>query len=540
MKLRMTSICALAWVMSFMGAWPAHGAEPRVGRMVAYELPDYTIYTTRSSSQARRFATELGKFRVTLEKLLGKRATKNHIPTHLVILSRGEWEKYLQPGKHVAGVFQAGMFSNAIMMNGDAEGTEVTPLVFHEYTHYYLSSQFAGEYPPWFNEGLAEVMGYARFDKQGVLLLIPDHRVREARDGDWIPFERLIRVDHSSPEYQSHKLADSFYAQAWLTVHYALLENREFGHQVFNYLTQLNTLVPQEQAAKSTFGDLAATDAKLRAYSRSNKMHSGGLPLGDIPEVALPAEKPVAELDAEAVIADLMLKTRQPPARTRPIIESLGRREPGSARPAILAARLAHLEQDNAAFDAATNKAESLLGAGDWQGRRELASVLLRNAQDYRATNLRTTEQSEQDLKRAMRWFGEAIKHNAGDVEALWGFGAAATLLDTNLDVAEEALVAAYKLAPSSAHIAVSLANLKGRQDKPEEMIPFLKDTVRYATDLGMRQWAAKTLVQMQEYVAERARVDEHNRKQREAYEKQLAEYEKKYGKPKKKKTAAQ
>lgn len=40
----------------------------------------------------------------------------------------------------------------------------------------------------------------------------------------------------------------------------------------------------------------------------------------------------------------------------------------------------------------------------------------------------------------------------------------------------------------------------------------------------------------MQKYVAERDKADEESRKQREAYEKQLADYEKKYGKPKTKK----
>lgn len=509
-------------------------AEPRIGRMVAYELEDYTIYTTRSSTQARRFATEIGKFRVTLEKLLGKRATKAHIPTHLVILSRGEWERYLQPRQHVAGWFQPGMFSNVIVMNGDAEGAQVTHLVFHEYTHYYLASQFAGEYPPWFNEGLAEVMGYARFDKGMCILLIPEHLQRAARGGDWIPFDRLIKVDHSSPEYQSHKLADSFYAQSWLTVHYALLENRGFGRQVFDYLTRLNTLVPPDQAARDAFGDLAAIDKQLRAYSRDSSMHSGGVTLGEYPEVSLPAGKPLAELDALALVADLMLETRQPADRTRPLLESLARREPQSARAAVLAARQALLDNDSAAFDAATARAESLLAENDWQGRRELASVLLQNAQDYSPTNKRSSEDSDRDLKRAMRWFGEAIKHNNQDVEALWGFGTSATHLEVNLDVAEDALVAAYRRAPSSGLIAASLASLKGRQDKPEEMIPYLKDTIRYANDLGMRQWAANTLVQMQEYLVERQRIEEENRKQREAYEKQVADYEKKYGKPRK------
>ena len=81
-------------------------------------------------------------------------------------------------------------------MNGDARPEYALHVMFHEYTHYYLASQFAGEYPPWFNEGLAELMGYAKFSKDNrAVLQIPMYRVYEARDGNWIPFERLIRVD---------------------------------------------------------------------------------------------------------------------------------------------------------------------------------------------------------------------------------------------------------------------------------------------------------------------------------------------------------
>ena len=65
-------------------------------------------------------------------------------------------------------------------------------------------------------------------------------------------------------------------------------------------------------------------------------------------------------------------------------------------------------------------------------------------------------------------------------------------------------------------------------------MLPYLKDTIRYSSDLRLRQWAVDTLKNMEKWLAERDQVDEENRKQREAYEKQVAEYEKKYGKKKK------
>jgi phage-related minor tail protein len=120
-------------------------------------------------------------------------------------------------------------------------------------------------------------------------------------------------------------------------------------------------------------------------------------------------------------------------------------------------------------------------------------------------------------------------------VLALWGFGTAATRLDRNLDLAEQALVAAYQRAPSCADVAMSLANLTGHQQEPEEMNRYLKDAMCNATDLGTRRWATDTLVETQKYIEERNKVDAENKKNREAYEKQLADYEKKYGKVKKK-----
>jgi hypothetical protein len=532
MRLTLLLVCAL----TVASACPAaRGAEPRIGKFVAFEVEEFTILSSQGPTQARRFIEDLAKFRVTLERTLGRRAAQSGLRTHILILSASEWEKYLRPRPHIAGWFQPGRFANYMVMDGDAPGSEATHIIFHEYTHFFLASRFAGEYPPWFNEGLAELMGFAKFDNNSAVLQIPMYRVYEARDGDWIPFDRMIRVNHHSPEYQSHKLADAFYAQAWLTVHFGLVENRAFGKQMIEYLNQLNRLTPPEEATRIAFGeDLGVIDKQLRDYSRNTHMMSGAVQLGELPVVTLPAAKPVAELDALAAITDLMIETRLAPDRIRPMVESLARREPNSARPAILAARLALLEEDEGAFDAAVKRATSLLPAGDWLARRELASVLLDSALDFRPTSQRSTEDSERDLASAMRWFGEAITHNSNDVEALWGFGTAATRLDKDLDLAEQALVLAYQRAPGSADIAVSLANLKGRQQQPEAMIPYLKDTIRFASNLSTRKWATETLADMEEYVAERARVDAANRKQREDYEKKLAEYEKKRKKAKK------
>lgn len=515
----------------------AGAAEPRIGKFVTYEMGDFTVITSRGGSQARQLIADLGKYRVLLEKALGRHATNTAIPTQILIVSDSDWRKYLQPRADVAGWFQRGNFTNYMTMNGEAERGVAVHVILHEYTHYYLASQFSGEYPPWFNEGLAEFMSYAKFDDQNkvVLQLSPD-LMAEARDGDWIPFERLLKVDHYSPEYQSHKLMPSFYAQAWLTVHYGLIENRDFGRHMIDYLNELNSLTPIDAAAKDTFGDLAAADALLRAYSRNDRMMSGATRLDAVPAVTLPAPQPVTDTDALAVFIDVMLETRMAPERIRPLVESLARREPGAPRTHILSARLALADDDNAAFDRETAAAQAALTADDWQQRRELASVLLRASDGRNALSIRPAAESDHDLKRAFRLYAEALAHTNADIEVLWGFGSTATRLDQNLDLAEQALVAAYRRAPSNGNIAASLANLKGRQQDVEGMIVYLKDAERFATNLGMRRWATDTLAEMTAYLAQKKQLEAQQREQRKAYEKDLADDEKKYGKGKTKK----
>lgn len=512
----------------------ATGAEPRLAKFTAYDAGNTHVLTSRSGSQARALMDDLAKFRATLEKLLNRRTATRGIPTYIVIVNTTDWEKYLQPRQNVIGWFQSSRFANYIVMNGDADRGAALSTIFHEYTHYYLRSQFAGVFPPWFNEGLAEVMAYAKFTPQNTAVLQnPMGRVYDARAGKWIPFERMLLVDHGSPEYVDHNMASDFYAQAWLTVHYGLVENRQFGRQMLDYLDRLNRLVPQKDAASAAFTDLAAADRQLRDYSRETRRASGALSLGEIQSFELGEGKPVAELDALAQIIDLMFNMRAAPDRIRPLVESLERREPKSARGAIFAARLAQFSDDNAAFETAVARAEASIAPGDWQSRRELALALLDSALEFNPTNTRDSADSERDMKRALRWFGEALSHNIDDVESLWGLGTAATRLRTNLDLAEETLLAANKATPANASIAVSLANLYGTKDEPEKMIPFLEESIRCATDLGTRQWATDTLVQMQKWVAERAEFEEENRKQQEEYQRALAEYEKKYGKKK-------
>ena len=69
-----------------------------------------------------------------------------------------------------------------------------------------------------------------------------------------------------------------------------------------------------------------------------------------MPSVTLPAGTPLDEMDTLAMLADVMLDSRLPPDRVRPLVESLERRDTNSARAAILAARVAQRDEDHSGF----------------------------------------------------------------------------------------------------------------------------------------------------------------------------------------------
>jgi len=534
----MNARIAVAIVALALAALSSQAGELRVGKFKTYDAGDFVIVSSRDAGQARRFVEDLARFRVLLEFMLGKPPVASELPTTILIASASDWKKLLRPREGLDGVFQSARFANYIVMNGDAPLDQSLQLVLHEYTHYYLRAQFSGDYPPWFDEGLAEFMGSTTFDKEKALVRVLGFRLDQIRASDWIPFDRLIRVSPNDPEYLSHELMAGFYAQSWLTMHYGLIDNPEFGAQILAYLKQVNQLVPLEAAARNSFGgDLAAVDRKLREYSRRRTLNQAALPLGPIPPVSLSEGVALDEPETLAMFASVLLEMNVPPDRIRPLVDALQRREPDSARTAVLMARLAQRASQPEVFEQEVTRAESRMATGDWLQRRELGKLLLLNALEGDPMSPRKGVDMRRDLQRAWKWFDEALGLNEEDLEAMWGYGTAAVELNRNLPRAEQLLLDAFKRAPSNVDIALSLANLKAQQDHPAETVYYLKSALRHSGDLELRRWTASYLAEAEKRLVERQQVDEENRKRKEEYERQLAEYDKKYGKPKKRAT---
>lgn len=317
-------VAALVMLYASLGL----AAEPRLDNYTRYDAGEYVIVTSRSSAQTKRIIENLTRFRFTLERVLGVRARQSASPTKILIAGTSDWIQWFEPRFYTGGNFQRSPLANYIAINGTRPVGEDLYEIFHEYTHYFLVTQFADKYPPWFDEGLAEVMGNARFRTDAAILQVASSRLQDARTADWIPFDHLLRIGRDDPRYLGHKHRSAFYAQSWLAVYFGMVEDRHFGRQILEYLNQLNAGVPEEVAAQKVFGSgLSVVDRQLRAYLLSGAHHPGRIKLGHVPAVNLPTGDPLSELDAMATVADFMIESGLAADRIRPLVDSLGRRE---------------------------------------------------------------------------------------------------------------------------------------------------------------------------------------------------------------------
>jgi tetratricopeptide (TPR) repeat protein len=482
----------------------APAAEIKLAKFTAYEAPNYTIITARPEKRVRKLMTDIAQFERALELALGRKATPTGVPTHIFIASRREWQKFLQPREGLVGWFQPQRFANYLVIDGDSDPDSTLQTVFHEYTHYFLRSQFSGEYPPWFNEGLAEVMGQATFKNGMATFNVPLGRVFDVRDGQWIPFDRLIRIDNASPEYISHKLAPVFYGQAWLTVNYGFLVDRAFGKRMLEYMQLLNRLVPVEDAARTAFGeDLGVVDGQLREYSRRSQMYAGQLKVEDAPAIVMSPGRPLSDVEALIAVADIMLVTNAPPDRIRTVIDAAETKAPGSTSVEILKLRHALWTEDSVEFDRLKKALPEQLPEDDWQTRKALALTLVKRL--YEAGPLSNIKGSEldADANQAMELLERVLGQQTDDVEALWAYGVAALRLRKQLDVALPRLQKAYAKVRSNAEVAMSVATAYGMRGELKEMVPYLQDTVRLSTSLEMRQWAHEQLIEVRRVIEE-------------------------------------
>lgn len=226
-------------------------------------------------------------------------------------------------------------------MNGST--ADVFPVAVHEYVH--LIARNAGlQFPPWFNEGLAEVYSTLKPVGDQIMVGAPaTGRFRALAYEKWIPLSVIVAAGHDSPYYNEKNKAGSLYSEGWLLVHMLELDP-QYSPRFTDFLEQLVKGTPSRQALEGVYGKpIDAIDKDLQGYYRRNS-YPTRLASVKLRNGYKAAAEPAAMFDVKLALLDLANRPGKE-QETRARLEDLTRDDPKRPEPHAGLAYLAWRQQ---------------------------------------------------------------------------------------------------------------------------------------------------------------------------------------------------
>jgi len=255
----------------------AHAAEdlPRPDKWIKVTTENFTIFSNANASKTKKTAVQLERFRQTLQKTTRGLEVSSDIPTTILVFKNDiSFTPYKRRPdgdvRNVSGLFLSGLFGNYMTLDVAAASRPMR-VVFHEYFHTVAKNSF-GDLPLWLNEGLAEYYSTFRYNdisaSAEVGRSIEEH-LRYIGEYGMLPWAQLFETTPRSSQYNEGTRQGSFYAQAWVLVHY-LNSSPEQLQRLSTYLSALRKGQKEEIAFAAAFGaDRAALGAAAVAYMQT-------------------------------------------------------------------------------------------------------------------------------------------------------------------------------------------------------------------------------------------------------------------------------
>jgi tetratricopeptide (TPR) repeat protein len=330
-----------ALVMSLTGL--AFGAEPQ---WVEIRSPHFTVVTDAGEKRGEEVALRFEQMRVLFGEFLERSNVTLPMPLQIVALRNSQEMREFVPlwqGKPTAqlgGFFESGIGCAFIVL--DMSAPSPWQMVDHEYAHFLLSGNTSAQLQPWFDEGFAEYFSSVRVTaKEADVGMVLDNnlyllrqnicRMTGSCNNNWLSAADLFRVPHDSSIYnEATEHRSMFYAESWLAVHY--IYDRKLLPNTFSYFSLVSQGMAVEDAIHQTFGMSAlALDAELRNYLKEGRFLYAKMATPAGMDSAKYTVKPMASLDADAVMADVHLYTRDDQQKAIEEFEAVLKKQPGNA-----------------------------------------------------------------------------------------------------------------------------------------------------------------------------------------------------------------
>jgi Flp pilus assembly protein TadD len=466
-------------------------SKPEVWREL--RSPHFVVITDGGLSEARVVAEHFERIRAVFLKISPSMHVDPARPVTILAAKNEHELRKLLPGyweqkghMHPDGLFVGGKDRNYVALRMDADENGGFHVVYHEYVHLLESLNFP-VLPVWVSEGLAEFYAAARIEGSDVGLgyPIPWH-LELLRRGEWIPLEKLLTADHSSPLYNENDPSSIFYAESWELTHYLLTSNKgALGASFMKYVSLYASGVPSLTAARETFGDLHQLEKKLSEdmhditfhYLRVKTKISDGK--ADYPS------RELAPAEADAILGDFYVRTGRPKEALDALHQAMSL-DPKLPRPYESLGFLALRRNDEASGLKWLGQAVAL-GSNNYLVYYYHATLLL-------------DRQGNAGQAQAMREVNECLKLNPNSARGYSLLAELYAMQGKDLDVAVGVARRAIELRPANSRNHARLAYMLLRLGKVDESETEARKALALAHSDSERDVANNLLREIQRY----------------------------------------
>jgi len=211
----------------------------------------------------------------------------------------------------------------AIMPRKDTGELSSQAILFHEYTHHWMFSNWSdAAFPYWFTEGFAELHATAIVKSDGSVTFgaPPTYRRWTVTESNLMPTSDLLRVTPATNLNGASR--DAVYSRGWLLLDF-LTFDPERRKQLGNYILAINSGKSAADAAR-VFGNIDTLQLKMDAWARRSQIPTTRLTADELPI----GEVTMRKLGAgEAAIMPALIRSRSgvDPKRA-PIVLALAQR----------------------------------------------------------------------------------------------------------------------------------------------------------------------------------------------------------------------
>ncbi len=245
------------WILLALAAGLAFGQTPQPqSAWIRLASPNFELYTDQGEKTGRDTILYFEQVRGFFVKASPVRPPADFPVRIIAFKNREEFSRY-SPNPLVVAFYTPGQKRDYIVIQ------DVSPASYayavHEYMH--LVVRHSGlQIPVWLNEGWADVYSSMKTVRDGVAigdLIAGRMQTLTNAGGNWIDFETLTRVDHSSPIYNEGDRTGLFYAESWALAHMLFLAP-EYRDNFGRFLIALHRGSTATDALRTVYGKIPA------------------------------------------------------------------------------------------------------------------------------------------------------------------------------------------------------------------------------------------------------------------------------------------